>query len=89
MKLIIKLEILDGERTYSVIEVIDVDDVHIMNAESLNNFGNKYASDYFGCKNSDEEKSNWHYNENGCLAVRLYDIKEVTDEEYEVLKKYI
>ena len=42
MKLIIKLEILDGERTYSVIEPIDVDDVHIMNAESLNNFGNKY-----------------------------------------------
>ena len=86
MKLIIKLEIREGETSNTVIELESVDDVHIMNAEGLNEFADHYASDYYGCTSTEGK---WHYTDDMCIAVAVYSVEEVSDEDFEVLKKYI
>ena len=86
MKLIIKLEVREGETSNTVVELEDVDDVHIMNAEGINNFADQYASEYYECTSSEGK---WHYTDDMCIAVAVYDVKEVSDEDFEVLRKYI
>ena len=86
MKLIIKLEVHEGECSYSTFELKDVDDVHIMNAEGINNFANQFAKNYYECVTTEGK---WHYTEDECLAVSVYDVMEVSDEDFEVLRKFI
>jgi len=86
MKLIIKLEIREGETSNTVVELEDIDDVHIMNAEGINNFANQFAKNYYECVTTEGK---WHYTEDECLEVAVYDVREVSDEDFEVLRKFI
>lgn len=82
MKLIIKLEVREGENSNTVIELEDVGH-HV---EDINEFADQYAKEYYACESSDGK---WHYTDDMCIAVAVYDVKQVSDEDFEVLRKYI
>ncbi len=85
MKLIIKLEVREGENSNTVIELVNIDDVNLT-SETINDFADQYAKDYYGCTSTEDK---WHYTDDLCTAVTVYDVKEVSNEDFEVLKKYI
>ena len=57
-----------------------------MNADGIVNFADQYGKEYYGCTTSEGK---WHYTDDGCIAVALYSVKEVTDEEFKVLQKFL
>ena len=87
MKLLLKYEVQEGDTSNTVLELETLEDPdHTLGYfGSLNEYGNACAKDYYGCTSTEGK---WHYTDDGCIAVSLYSIVEVSDEEYEVLKKY-
>ena len=82
MNLLIKLEIIEGDSGYSDIAVI------LTKARvDTQKFADFYAKEFFGVDSVTE--GSWHYSDDLTKRVRPYDVIEVSDEDYLILKKYL
>jgi len=46
-------------------------------------------AEFYGCPEGKQEGTDWYTFDCGCVAVRLYDLRELKKKDYDVLKKYL
>jgi hypothetical protein len=80
--ILIKLEIRDGERSYTEIHLAESD-----STKSIKKQAKEYLNDFYGedCEHVDE----WVEGDGGEVMARIQSVVEIPEIDYNILRKYL